>query len=72
MILRNKLKKGKKKMKCPERFTIVQQNYREPVFDDEDKFKGEYSAFFEKQMFPECFKENCAAWDVEKQKCRKF
>ena len=34
--------------------------------------KCEYSVFMENQIFPECFKENCAAWDTEKQKCKKF
>lgn len=44
-------------MKCPERFIVVQ---------------GEYHILLENQNFEECYKENCAAWDVENKKCRKF
>lgn len=59
-------------MKCPERFTVIQQSCRKPMLDENNEFKGEYSIFMENQIFSECFKENCAAWDVNEQKCKKF
>lgn len=59
-------------MKCPERFISVQRNIRKSIENEENVTKGEYHMLIENQMFEECYKENCAAWDVEKQRCRKF
>lgn len=58
-------------MKCPERYSVIQQNIRQPIFDEDRIVKGEYHILIENQAFCECYKENCAAWDNEKQRCRK-
>lgn len=58
-------------MKCPEQFNITQYNIRKPVTDEDDMVKGEYHLLIENQSFGECYKEDCAAWDKEKQICRK-
>lgn len=58
-------------MKCPERYSVIQQNIRQPILDDDRTVKGEYHILIENQGFCECYKENCAAWDKEKQMCRK-
>ncbi len=58
-------------MKCPELFTIMQHNIRKPILDEDNMIKGEYHLLIETQGFNECYKENCAAWDKEKQMCRK-
>jgi len=58
-------------MKCPERFQIIQHNIRKPILDDENVVRGDYHLLIENQSLGECYKENCAAWDKEKQKCRK-
>ena len=51
-------------MKCPEMYKIMQHNIRKPILDDDN-------LVIETQGFSECYKENCAAWDKEKQMCRK-
>ena len=53
-------------MKCPERYRVIQQNIRQPIFDEDRIVKGEYHILIENQAFCECYKENCAAWDKEK------
>lgn len=58
-------------MKCPERYSVIQQNIRQPILDEDRIVKGEYHILIENQAFCECYKENCAAWDKEKQCCRK-
>lgn len=58
-------------MKCPERYSVIQQNIRQPILDEDRIVKGEYHILIENQSFCECYKENCAAWDKEKQICRK-
>lgn len=58
-------------MKCPERYSVIQQNIRQPILDEDRIVKGEYHILIENQAFCECYKENCAAWDKEKQRCRK-
>lgn len=58
-------------MKCPERFKITQYNIRKPVIDEEHIVRGDYHLLIEHQNFEECYKEDCAAWDKEKQRCRK-
>lgn len=58
-------------MKCPEQFRIIQNNIRRQIVDEENIIRGEYHLLIEHQNFGECYKENCAAWDAEKQKCRK-
>lgn len=58
-------------MKCPERYSVIQQNIRQSILDEDRIVKGEYHILIENQAFCECYKENCAAWDAEKQKCRK-
>lgn len=58
-------------MKCPELFTIAQHNIRKPILDDENIYKGEYHLLIETQGFRNCYKEECAAWDRENQRCRK-
>ena len=50
-------------MKCPEMYKVIQQNIR--------IVKGEYQVLIEIQQFSECYKEQCAAWDSEKNMCRK-
>ena len=58
-------------MKCPEMYKIVQQNIRKPMFDMDNIVRGEYHVLIETQQFCECYKEECAAWDKEKQRCGK-
>lgn len=58
-------------MKCPERYRVIQQNIRQPILDDDRIIKGEYHVLIENQTFCECYQEQCAAWDKEKQCCRK-
>jgi len=58
-------------MKCPERYRVIQQNIRQPILDDDRIVKGEYHVLIENQTFCECYQEQCAAWDKEKQCCRK-
>lgn len=58
-------------MKCPERYIIKQHNIRQPILDIDNIVRGEYHLLIETQGFSECYKENCAAWDKEKQMCRK-
>lgn len=58
-------------MKCPERYRVIQQNIRQPILDDDRIIKGEYHVLIENQAFCECYQEQCAAWDKEKQCCRK-
>lgn len=58
-------------MKCPERYSVIQQNIRQPIFDEDRIVKGEYHILIENQAFCECYKENCAAWDKERKCCRK-
>ena len=58
-------------MKCPELFTIMQHNIRKPILDEDNMIKGEYHLLVETQGFNECYKEDCAAWDKEKNMCRK-
>ncbi len=58
-------------MKCPEMYNIMQRNIRRPILDDDNLVKGEYHLLIETHGFNECYKENCAAWDKEKQMCRK-
>lgn len=58
-------------MKCPEMYKIMQHNIRRPILDDDNLVRGEYHLLIETQGFSECYKENCAAWDKEKQMCKK-
>lgn len=58
-------------MKCPERFTITQQNIRNPILNDDNIVVGEYHLLIETQQFPNCYEEECVCWDKEKKKCRK-
>ena len=58
-------------MKCPERYRVIQQNIRQPILDDDRIVKGEYHVLIENQTFCECYQEQYAAWDKEKQCCRK-
>jgi hypothetical protein len=58
-------------MKCPEQYRIIQQNIRKPILDEEGIARAEYHLLIENQNFAECYKENCAAWDKEKQRCGK-
>lgn len=58
-------------MKCLEMYKIMQQNLRQPILDADEDVKGEYYLFIETQQFSNCYKEECAAWDKEKNRCRK-
>ena len=58
-------------MKCPERYNIMQHNIRKPIFDEDNIVRGDYHLLVEIQQFENCYKEKCAAWDKEKQICRK-
>lgn len=58
-------------MKCPEMYKIMQHNIRRPILDDDNIVRGEYHILIETQQFENCYKEECAAWDKEKQMCRK-
>lgn len=60
-------------MKCPERFNVCQLNIRKPKINTEtDSLEGEYHTLIEIQNFGECYKEKCAAWSEENQKCKKY
>lgn len=59
-------------MKCPERFQIMQHNIRKPILNDEDVVSGEYHLLVETQGFQNCYKEECAAGDSERNICRKM
>lgn len=56
-------------MKCPEMYRVIQQNIR--IIDIDNIVNNEYQILVETQQFNECYKEQCAAWDKEKQMCRK-
>ncbi len=58
-------------MKCPEKYRVIQQNIRQPILDDDNIVRGEYHILIETQQFENCYKEECVAWDKEKQMCRK-
>lgn len=58
-------------MKCPEKYRVIQQNIRQPILDYDNIVRGEYHVLIETQQFENCYKEECAAWDNEKNKCRK-
>ena len=58
-------------MKCPERYKTIQQNIILFMLDDDNISRGENRIFIEIQDFHECYKEQCAAWDKEKQRCTK-
>lgn len=59
-------------MKCPERYKIIQQNLRQPIFDEDNIVRGEYHLLVETQQFENCYKEKCAAWDKKKNMCKKI
>ena len=59
-------------MKCQERYKIIQQNLRQPIFDEDNIVRGEYHLLVETQQFENCYKEKCAAWDKEKNMCKKI
>lgn len=59
-------------MKCPERYKIIQQNLGQPMFDEDNIVRGEYHLLVETQQFENCYKEKCAAWDKEKNMCKKI
>lgn len=59
-------------LRCPERYRVNQINIRKPIINELDEFKGEYSILIENQDFAQCYKENCVAWDKEKQICKKL
>lgn len=59
-------------MKCPERYKIIQQNLRQPIFDEDNIVRGEYHLLVETQQFENCYKEKCVAWDKEKNMCKKI
>lgn len=58
-------------MKCPEMYRVIQHNIRQPILNDDGIVKGEHHVLIENQQFGECYKEKCAAWDCENNKCRK-
>lgn len=58
-------------MKCPEMYKIMQHNIRRQILDDDNIVRGEYHVLIETQQFENCYKEECVAWDKEKNKCRK-
>lgn len=57
-------------MKCPKQYKVTQHNFRKPILD-EDRVIGEYHLLIENQEFKECYKEECAAWDRKKKRCRR-
>lgn len=59
-------------MKCPERFNVIQQNIRKPLLNEDGIATGEYHILVENQSLANCYKEECAAWDKEKNCCRKM
>lgn len=58
-------------MKCLKRYKVSQLNIRKPITNEYEETNGGYTIFIENQDFAECYKEECAAWDKEKQVCRK-
>lgn len=57
-------------MKCPKRYSILQYDYRKPIINSEEQFRGENHCFVEIQEFNECYQEECGYWDKEKKQCR--
>ena len=53
-------------------FQIMQHNIRKPILNDEEVVSGEYHLLVETQGFQNCYKEECAAWDSERNICRKM
>lgn len=58
-------------MKCPERYTVVQQNIRGYLYNDNMQLAGDNHILIEKQEFCDCYKEKCMVWDKERKTCRK-
>lgn len=58
-------------MKCPFRFVVGQVNIYKPIRNDKNETKGDCKVFIENQLYADCYKENCAAWDDEEKRCRK-
>lgn len=59
-------------MKCPERYKIAQYNINKPILNEDDISIGNYHILIENQSFCECYKEECAAWNKEKNMCGKL
>lgn len=59
-------------MKCPERFNVTQQIIRKPIVNEDDITIGEYHLLIENQGFANCYEEDCAAWNRQKNCCRKM
>lgn len=51
---------------------IAQRNIRKSILDEDNQYRGEYHILIENQKLEDCYQENCAAWDVEKKKCKKY
>lgn len=58
-------------MKCPEQYRIIQNNIRRTVNNEDGIVVRENHLLIEYQNLGECYKEECAAWDKEKNRCRK-
>lgn len=57
-------------MKCPELYKIMQATYRKPIISEDDTINGELSILTESKYFGECYKNECMAWDKEKERCK--
>lgn len=58
-------------MKCPQMYSVIQQNIRRPILNEDMMVRGEYHLLIETQQFGNCHKEECAYWNKEKNMCGK-
>ena len=56
-------------MKCPKQYNIVQKIQERNIFNNDDINTGFDRTFMEIQEFKDCYKEDCAFWNKEKERC---
>lgn len=56
-------------MKCPKVFKIIQTTKERAILNENEISTGMDRTLTEVQDIGECYKENCAFWDKEKERC---
>ena len=56
-------------MKCPKVYKIIQTTKERVLLNDDDISIGTDRTLTEVQDLGECYNENCAYWDKEKERC---
>lgn len=56
-------------MKCPKIYKIVQTTRERALLNESEISIGTDRTLTEVQDFGECYKENCAYWNKEKERC---